>query len=95
MFVVLLKFSANKPRAGEFMAAHNDWIAKGFADGVFLMTGSLKPGLGGAILAHQTSLADLEERIAADPFVAESIVVAEIFDLAPSRTDDRLKFLLA
>ena len=35
MFVVLLRFSANKTRAADFMQAHNDWIRQGFDDGVF------------------------------------------------------------
>ena len=48
MFIVLLKFSANKAKAAQFM----------------------------------------------DPFVAEDVVTAEIVELAPSRADDRLSFLL-
>lgn len=94
MFVVTLRFSADKARAPQFMDGHNAWIRRGFEDGVFLMTGSLRPGVGGAILAHDTSRADLETRIAADPFVAEGIVTADILDIAPGRTDDRLAFLM-
>lgn len=94
MFVVLLRFSANKGQAGQFMAGHKAWIERGFADGVFLLAGSLQPSSGGGIVAHNTSLPDLESRVNEDPFVAEDVVRAEILEVSPSRADDRLSFLL-
>jgi uncharacterized protein YciI len=95
MFIVLLRFSDNKSTAGQFMEGHKEWISRGFDDGVFLLVGSLSPNLGGGILAHNTSLADLQRRVNADPFVAENVVKAEILEVAPSRADERLKFLLS
>ena len=56
--------------------------------------GSLEPGLGGGILAHNTSLADLQSRVNDDPFVAENVVKAEIFELDPGKADERLQFLV-
>jgi len=94
MFIVLLKFSDNKGNAGQFMDGHNEWIKRGFDDGVFLLTGSLQPNLGGGILAHNTSLADLQSRVSIDPFVAENVVKAEILEITPSKADARLNFLL-
>ena len=94
MFIVLLKFSINKSEAGRFMDGHQDWIRRGFDDGVFLVVGSLQPALGGAILAHDTSLSALQKRVNDDPFVAEQIVSAEILEITPSKTDHRLDFLL-
>lgn len=95
MFIVLLKFSFNKAKAGQFMEAHNAWLKQGFADGVFLLAGSIKPGLGGAILAHGVAAEDLQQRIDADPFVAEDVVRAEIVEIAPSKADARLNFMVA
>jgi uncharacterized protein YciI len=93
MFVVLLRFSDNRARAGEFMEGHKAWIKRGFDDGVFLLTGSLQPNLGGGIIAHNTSLPALHDRVNADPFVAENIVRADIVEITPSRTDERLAFI--
>jgi uncharacterized protein YciI len=93
MFVVLLRFSGDKSRAGQFLEGHKEWIRRGFEDGVFLVAGSLQPNLGGGIVAHNTSLPDLRRRVNDDPFVAEAIVSAEIVELTPSRTDERLAFL--
>ncbi|WP_306145436.1 YciI family protein [Roseibium sp. MMSF_3412] len=95
MFVVTLKFSDNKARAGELMDAHKAWIKSGFDQGLFLMVGSLQPNRGGAIIAHDTSLEDLESYVGKDPFVVEDVVRAEILEITPARLDERLEFLAA
>jgi uncharacterized protein YciI len=95
MYVVLLKFGENKSRAGDFMQDHNAWIRQGLDDGVFLLVGSLQPNLGGAILAHGVSPADLRARVDADPFVVHGVVQAEILEIKPGKADPRLDFLLA
>ena len=94
MFIVLLRFSANKGQAGQFMEGHKEWIKRGFDDGVFLLVGSLQPNLGGGIVAHNTALADLQGRVNADPFVIDNVVSAEIIEITPSRADERLRFIL-
>ena len=94
MFIVLLKFAGNKGRAGQFLEGHKDWIKRGFDDGVFLLAGSLQPNLGGGILAHNTTPAELQSRVNDDPFVAERVVSAEIIEILPSRVDEGLKSIL-
>lgn len=94
MFIVLLKFSDNKGQASQFMEGHNEWIRRGFDDGVFLLVGSLQPNLGGGIVVHNLTLSDLQGRVNNDPFVAENVVRAEILEISPSKADERLKFLL-
>jgi len=95
MFIVLLRFSGNKPKAPQFMDAHKAWIKRGLDDGVFLLVGSLQPNQGGGIVAHNTSLSDLEQRVRTDPFVEEGIVTSEILEITPTLTDQRLAFLAA
>jgi uncharacterized protein YciI len=93
MFVVLLKFAENKALAGQHVEAHKRWLARGLDDGVFVLSGSLAPGLGGAIVAHGCSRAELEGRVNEDPFVAEGVVSAELHEITPSRFHERLAFL--
>jgi len=95
MFIVLLRFSQHRDRASRFLEGHKTWIERGFDDGVFLLTGSVQPNLGGAVVAHNTTLSDLQKRVSEDPFVAENIVAAEILEISPSRAERRLEFLLA
>ena len=94
MFVVVLKLSDNKSKAGDFMDGHAEWIKQGFDDGVFILAGSLKPGLGGSVIAHNTSLSELQKRVSGDPFVVENIVSAEILEIDPKKIDERLNFLV-
>lgn len=94
MFIVLLKFSDNKAQASQFMEGHNEWIKHGFDDDVFLIVGSLQPKLGGGIVAHNTSQEELHIRVNNDPFVTENVVSAEILEITPAKSDERLQFLL-
>lgn len=95
MFIVFLKFSDNKSRAGELMEGHNHWLTQGFDDGVFLVSGTLQPKQGGAILAHNCSMEALKERLDQDPFVAEKVVNADILEVTPSKASREMAFLLA
>ncbi len=93
MYIITLTLTDKKSKAADFMAAHNDWIAGGFEDGVFLFVGSLKPQPGGVLLAAGIDRASLEQRVAMDPFVREGIAEPHIQELTPGRTDARLSFL--
>lgn len=93
MFIATLKFSGNKDQMSQFLGAHKKWIKQGFDDGIFLLAGSLQPGLGGGILAHNITRADLEARLNEDPFVQQKIVTADVLEIDPSMTDERLAFL--
>lgn len=94
MFIVFLRFSDNKSQASAFMEDHNAWVERGIDDGVFLLVGSLQPGLGGGIVVHNTSAEELQDRLNRDPFVAERVVVAEVNEITPALADQRLRFLL-
>jgi uncharacterized protein YciI len=94
MFIVLLRFSSEKAKAGELMAAHNEWLARGFADGAFLLAGTLQPRAGGAILAQGMTRSDLEAKINQDPFVIHEVVSAELLEISCSKAEPRLEFLL-
>lgn len=95
MFVVLLRFSNNRSRASDFLEGHKRWIDQGFADGVFLLAGSIQANQGGGLLAHHTTRSELQARVDDDPFVAEDVVTAEIIEIVPSRMDPQLQSLLS
>jgi uncharacterized protein YciI len=93
MFIVLLKFG-DKSKAAQWMAGHNEWIQKGFAEQKFLLLGSLQPNLGGGILAKAKSLQEIQAFVNEDPFVVHGVVTAEILQISPGKADPRLQFLL-
>lgn len=94
MYVVVLRFSERRTEASRWMEGHKAWLQQGFEDGVFLLAGSLQPQQGGIVLAHQTSAADLQQRVDADPFVSQGVVNVDILEIAAARADERLRFLL-
>ena len=94
MFIVLLKFSTNKAQAGQFMDGHKAWLKRGFDDGVFLMSGSLKPQLGGGIMVDKISRDELQARVNDDPFVAHDVVAPEIIEFEPTQRQPQLDGLL-
>ena len=91
--MIFLRFAENRHLAGEHMQGHNDWIRHGIDDSVFLLTGSIADGQGGAIIAHGLTRADLERRLEADPFVAGRVVAPEIIEIEPGTADRRLAFV--
>jgi uncharacterized protein YciI len=94
MFIILLKFSDHKDKAGQFMDGHNKWVKQGFDDSVFLVAGSLQEGIGGGIVAHNATLEELKERVNVDPFVMNKVVKPVIHEITPAKVDERLQFLL-
>ena len=58
------------------------------------MVGSLQCDPGGGIVAHNTTLSDLQSRVNNGPFVMENVMSAEIIEITPAKADERLKFLL-
>ncbi|MCL1126257.1 YciI family protein [Shewanella surugensis] len=102
MFIIKLSFSfeqnldhsETENKAKAFMPEHLAWLQRGFDKGVFLLSGSLQPELGGGIIAHNISREALDTLLREDPFVTEQIVTPEIIEILPSKTDDRLNFLL-
>ena len=93
MFIVLMKLTANKPKAPGYMADHNAWLAKGFDDGVFVFAGSILPDAGGVILARGMDRPALESRLRDDPFVAEDIVAIDILEVDPKKVAPALETL--
>lgn len=93
MFILLLKFSKNKVAASQYMEDHNQWIASGFADGVFHCVGTIKPGVGGAILASGEDLEKIKTRVNADPFVKHEVVTAEVIEVEVKKSSSATEFL--
>ena len=94
MFIVLLRISADREALGLHMVGHKDWLQQGFDDGVFLLAGGLQPAQSGAILTRDIDRADLEARLAKDPFISNDLVTVDIMEVSPSKASDELNFLL-
>lgn len=95
MFVVFLEFKVDRSEISPLMPAHSQWLQRAFDDGVFALTGSIAPGVGGMILAHHLTRDELQRRLDEDPLIAQDKVSVAISEIKISRADERLQFLAA
>lgn len=94
MFIVILRYTAPVAELDKVVEAHREWVGKGFADGVFLLSGPQNPRTGGAILAHGLTREELDTRLTGDPFNKGRLATYEVIELAARAADPRLEFLL-
>lgn len=94
IFVIFLRFGPNRAQAGQWMAEHRQWIETGIADGCFLMAGSLDEGQGGMVLAAARVRAEIEARLAQDPFVIHDVVTVQIHTAEPAFMADGMATLI-
>ena len=95
MFIVIVRYTAPLSDIDRALDGHRRWVAQGYEDGVFLLSGPQAPRNGGAILAHNLERAALEARVAQYPFHLAGVATHEIIEVQPNTADDRLAFLLA
>lgn len=94
MFIVLLRLTKDNGHLAEHhFPAHKAWLTQGFEDGVFDLAGRLSD-VGGAILARNATRAEIEARIANDPFVIHGVAQPEILEMSPSVASDAMIHLI-
>lgn len=86
MFVVTLTYVAEIDLIDKKMDDHISWLDAQYADGVFLTSGPRVPRQGGVILADGLDRADLNRRLALDPFAEECLADYTVVEFTPGRT---------
>jgi uncharacterized protein YciI len=94
VFVVTLTYVADLAEIDAAMPRHMAYLRRQYEEGIFLVSGRQVPRVGGVIIATGLERADLEERVAQDPFVAEGLAEASIVEFNASQTAPQLKGLL-
>ena len=93
MFVIKLTYTKPLDQVDAFLSDHKAWVKQGFDEGIFLLSGGLRPRTGGLLLALGNDRQAIEERVSKDPFVLNSVASACVMEVVPSSLDDRLGFL--
>ncbi len=78
LFVVVLSYLVDLHHIDQALPDHVAWLDQQYADGVFVLSGRRVPRIGGLILAMNTDEADLQARLAADPFAVHGYAEYEI-----------------
>ena len=94
MFIVTLTYLVDLGEVDAALRDHVAWLDQQYADGVFLASGRQVPRTGGVILAAGTSRADLDRRLALDPFRLRGLAEHAVTEFVPSRVADGLGNLL-
>lgn len=95
LYVIILSYMRPINEIDAHLAAHTEWLNKGYADGVFLASGRRIPRIGGIIIAKIASLESLQERVCEDPFQRLGLSKTDILPFEPSRCVERFEALLA
>jgi uncharacterized protein YciI len=93
MFIILLTYTKPLTEVDQYLEPHKTWVAQGFADGVFVLSGGQKPRTGGCLLAIGADRGAIETRVAQDPFVLHGVATAQVIEVAPGRLDSRIALL--
>lgn len=92
MFIILLTYTRPLDEVDCWLEPHKAWVAKGFEDGVFVLSGGQKPRTGGCLLAIGDNRDNVEQRVSQDPFVLHGVATAQVIEVKPGRLDERIVF---
>ncbi|TFF14194.1 hypothetical protein EXW72_05805 [Pseudomonas sp. BCA14] len=84
LYAITLTYSRPPEQIREHLDAHKDWLVKHIKSANVLFAGPLTDESGGFILAHAQQLADIQEMMAQDPFVAHRLVTLDIVESDPA-----------
>ena len=95
MFIVTLTYVVDLAVIDASIREHGAWLDQQYDDGVFIASGRREPRTGGVILVANTTLPDLEDRLAGDPFSRRGFAEYSITQFTPSRTANGFEALLS
>jgi uncharacterized protein YciI len=93
MFIVSLTYIRPLQEIDALLGAHVNWLRQGYEDGVFVASGRKVPRDGGVILARGVSRAELDARLADDPFARGGAARYDVTEFVPSMTAAGLEAL--
>ena len=96
MFIIVLTYIVPLDVVDGHLADHRTWLDQGIADGWLLLAGRREPRTGG-ILLTRGERADIESKVATDPFVRNGVATTELieFNAVRAAADVTLESLLA
>ncbi|MFR9775483.1 YciI family protein [Micromonospora sp. MS34] len=85
MFVVTLSYLTGLDRVDAALPDHLTWLDRQYTDGIFRASGRRVPRTGGVILAAGVDRAELDRRLATDPFAERGVAAYEVTEFVASR----------
>lgn len=82
MFLISITYTAPLDQIDAHRPAHREWLDGAIADGWLLLVGPREPRVGGILLAQGTR-AELQEKVAEDPFFINGLSTFELVEFLP------------
>ncbi|VUS93688.1 YciI family protein [Klebsiella spallanzanii] len=92
--IVVLTYVKPLDEVDAQLAAHVEWLKKGYADGIFLASGRKVPRSGGVILAKGDDIDALRTRLSLDPFQQSGVAKVDIIPFEATMAAPPLQSLL-
>lgn len=85
MFLLLSRYLKPVEEIERVLPDHRRFLDRHYASGDFIVSGPMEPRVGGVILTTDLSRARVEEILAEDPFVRESISEYQIVEFRATK----------
>lgn len=92
--LILITYVVPLDEVDRHMKAHIDWLERGYAEGLFLLSGRRNPRIGGVIVCRGHK-PEVEALAASDPFVTEGAATIEVIEFNASWAADAVAPLFA
>ncbi len=94
MLVALVTYVKPLEEIDKFLPAHREFLAKHYAEKIFICSGGRKPRTGGVILARSVTPERLGEILREDPFYQNGLSTFEIVEFTPTMKLEGLEAFL-
>lgn len=86
MYIILIRYTKPLDEVDRHRAAHKEFLAEGFARGLFIVSGRQEPPVGGVILAKEMPREALEAFLQQDGYARAGVAEYEILRFEPVAT---------
>ena len=92
--LILITYVVPLDEVDRLMTSHVEWLDRGYAEGLFLMSGRREPRTGGVIVCRGHK-AEVEALAASDPFTTGGAATLEVIEFNASWAADAVAPLFA
>ena len=95
MFIVKLTYTVGLSEVDKYLQAHREFLDYHYQQGLFLVSGPMKPRTGGILIALTTDRAYLESVLLQDPYALTGIADHELIEFTPVKHRDEIKDIIS
>lgn len=94
MFVIQLTYKEPLSEVDKYLQAHREFLEYYYKQGLLLVSGPMKPRIGGIIIALTTDRAYLESILQQDPYHLAEIAEYQLIEFTPVKHREELRDLI-